>query len=867
MSSISRSLLAVGDNVSARCSKALCSHGPLSMKTSHFVHYFYLPSRSFLCNVYHSYSCRGQDNPGCSKHCNHCSQSINSDVQFLPFRAGKRGGFCMYNIPTFSWGIEDYIPIFLGSLAFLGLTVLLIYCCSLWCSRDSCSKSYLHKRPTDSNSTTCPPDEVSTALPLGVKSGKTEGDTELADLRQPLIKEEPPHRRPRAIGPEEVHKNEEKAFDKTDVEQDFASLIAFYVAQKKYVPWQFERAVGASGLFEIAMALSMGLVLANSISPWSDQTEVEYSKNPQANKALSLKVGTFPIAQIFVAILGFRFGYLGTKYINYALAVFHGSSIDSMIAEKVPNRIKFAEGEEADNSCCEKCKTRVQKFASQVGTVLTYLLEFVQALQICLPVITPYMRSVHNRGQEVNQGVSILQAVNIDISWGSETKFYCFLYTTIGFMGLLFLSAVIPICLGEPWMMRALKLSRQAVCIAEYEILRFVSDRSGCFQKAYHRALSAVPKTLKFSFDIFLRCERPNKYRNKWWPRAFFRFMNLLIGFTFIPVTRHLIGLFIDPEMYPDMGGTSPDDDEFDDSVDDDMVFPSDDMWKYRAALCIVILWYFLYSIVYCFADIIMVAVRSQVDQPTERKGLLLHPRFLYKMLFARLVILVFVNNTGKKLDNGSYKADAWGITPSNSHVRIISTVVAWWIVCAHLGFQRYFCFPLCRKLCQNNDQELIMQLQSANARRAEDCSSATSLKDAGEAMAASNNSTSFQDGRMGDWQNIQNYSHTKKSDVEVVNSGDSVTSSGFGQVVEFELPNPQKYVERHDVMKYPSEVEWFNIRHRGALVFVALFSTLVLIESGAHMFPRTFMLWACSIFLVTAFATELAAQWQLKCP
>ena len=678
----------------------------------------------------------------------------------------------MYNVPTHAWGIADYVAISLGSCALFGLAVLII----LRCCRGQST------------------------------------DDKQADLRQPLMiemqgeEEEDsyaPHLHPRAAGPEETHRQEEEAFDKTEIHED-----RFEQAQKQYAGWTLDGFLGFPWLFEVLMVICMGTVWG--LSPWSDFDK--FSDDPDVNKALSFRVNIFPVAQICVAILGFRFGYLGCKYINYALVVFHRSSIDDVISE-APEKIKVMGNRhqklnEEEEPCWEKCKTPFRLYSNRVIVFSTYLLEFVTALQICLPVMTPYIRSARDKGQEVNQGVHILRAVNIDIHWGSETKFYLFLYTTIGFMSLLLLSMLIPIFLGEPWMMRALKLSRQAVCVVEFELTRFCSGSIGkclCVCTCPPKLLKGIINCL-LSFErsnrigCLRRCERsnritclrrcgqPNNYHNRWWPKAFFDFMNLVIGFTFIPFTRHLLGLIVEPDMYPDIGGPSHDDDALDDSLDDDMLVPPSDLWKYRAALGTVICWYFLYSIVYCFAGIIEATTRSQVDHPSESKSLLLHPRFLYKMLFARLVILVFVINTGRKLYNGSYKPDSHGLTPSNFHVRFISAVVTWWIACDHTVYQR-----------------LLSKLPTK----------------------------------------LQAFCKEKGSE-----------------------NSPYR-----DPMEYPSGVAWFNIRHRGTVVFVALFATLILTEYGGRMFPMTFTLCAASLFSMTVFGTELVVQskypqlsWRCSC-
>ena len=290
--------------------------------------------------------------------------------------------------------------------------------------------------------------------------------------------------------------------------------------------------------------------------------------------------------------------------------------------------------------------------------------------------------------------------------------------------------------------------------------------------------------------------------------------MKLLIGFTFIPFTRHLIGLIIDPDMY-DIGGPSSDDDYVDDYSES---ISAADMPKYQAAMYTAICWYFAYSIVYCFADPIMNVVLEERNQSPEKQELLLHPRFLYKMLLARLVILVFVNNTGRKLDNGSYKTSDYGTTPSNYRVRFISFAVTVWIVAAHIGLQRW--------CCQRRQSLRESQLQPPSPVDDERSDHSSDKADNSDDEGYSKNPINLQDEQMTNAQACH------------------------------------KRSQSHDPMKYPSRVVWFNNRHRGALVFVAQFATLTLIEHSAHMFPQTFMLWAGALACMTALGTELFVQW-----
>ena len=227
----------------------------------------------------------------------------------------------------------------------------------------------------------------------------------------------------RTKDPVEYHKMKEKAFNQTEIAGMPDRQDAFFEIQQEYLVncrWKafekLEYVFGTPGFCESCIIIVAVLVwgvlhLTEKVMDFDDDY-YQYSYGADAERAFRFKVSVFPLALGLVAFFGFRLGYFGSKYINLALKIFHRFSLDDVISGTMSDEKKSIA--EPGCSAGDKCKTR-----QILGTVLTYLLEFVQAVQICLPVMSPYIRSANNRGQKFEEGgLGLLHVVNLDIIHG-----------------------------------------------------------------------------------------------------------------------------------------------------------------------------------------------------------------------------------------------------------------------------------------------------------------------------------------------------------------------------------------------------------------------------------------------------------------
>lgn len=533
------------------------------------------------------------------------------------------------------------------------------------------------------------------------------------------------------------------------------------------------------------------------------------------------------VVMIVFTLIGFRMGYLVTKYFNLALGVFHDSSLDELIFGMTENplatfnidttvagntggvqavelvRTSCASYESspcvhdhhkrADNTtdtsggsqtCCCTLMNGITSFA-------LYVPEFVQTLQICLPVLMPYIVHHPNDGYPVSDhsGFLVFKIPNIDVfgNLDSQIKFAVFLYSGIVITVLLFFSILLSLCLREPWAVTILKLSQQAVAIAAYDL----SEHRICGVRLFW-IFSCIPhglsKLLNMLIDV---CPSHNPANDRVWVKRFFFAMKKCLDLSFIPLISHLVEFFL--------GKTGDSNDNYDDDDDEDAVLGVPVQGVTETPFVIVCI-FLLYTLVYSFSAA-FISVQDHVgDHPSTRREekLLLHPRFLYKMIVARWAVILLATDAAAN-SGALFKS-------SNLHVRIFMVIILWCIVIAHAELLKSIWPRLQQCSCWRNNQ------QHRNVNSAYTDSSAAS------------NSLPAVDSFVSD----DNCSH-----------------------------HGSRSRSRHRSLEYPSNVRWFNLRHRGALVFVALFSTLILVEYFVTMSPGTLMSWTALLFSLVLTVTE----------
>lgn len=707
--------------------------------------------------------CNEDGNPGCFS-CSECSQA---GAVYLPDHYGTQQGFCTYQ-PAHSMPPVNYAAPIVAVALLVGLIGLKLF-------RWKCSKGF---QTHTSNLGIIGEAQKSLASCDTLSETQSFSSIDCQLLEDEASKENirlgsKPHLTHRAV------KLEQQRLDDYAIRgNEYRETIVRDLVRKHYWPWEllaFWRLYGPLDFFLLLLFLAI-------ITFFLVYVEAG--------------ITLFLMPLMLLAIIGFRVGYLVTKYFSLALETFHHLSLDDLVfgmtgsyperfnidstAKSRPVNIDGVEMEGLDTSsrCETESRNRLSKteclpfslrraLKNAITSMFTYAPEFIQALQICLPVLTPYISHRVNNGHTVSNhsGFLVFKIPNVDVlgNVDSGIKFAIFMCGGIVMTALLSVSILLPLFLGEPWAVTILKLSRQAVETATYEI----TEHQVCGIRWFW-IFSCIPHGLRKILDVLVRSINTSGNSSAWVKKLFFA-IKKFADISFIPLIIHLVGVFIDEDMYPGL----------------QLQFG----WAIVVVFISVFL-YLLYTLVYSFSAA-LISIQEHVDmQSSTKRGepFLLHPRFLYKMIWARLAVIVLSTDSGHRTEWYQY------FQPSNLHVRVYAVLILWWIVIAHAELLKSV-WPRLQKCARCRSDLHQQNVNSANF----------------------------------DSSNLLNRNYTSHAGSRSL----------------------------HRSLKYPTNVQSFNLRHRGALIFVALFSTLVLLDYFVTLRPVVLMCWTALIFSVVLTVTE----------
>ena len=720
---------------------------------------------------YYYYEDDVNNNPGCSG-CYHCQH--NQSV-FLPRYYGSNEGFCIYDRNKVPMSIVNYAAAGLTAFMFTSLIVVKLFPSKLQrvCIRRTSSVIRTDEADVSSEIVNATENNGPLLEDYNRETGTLGSDSD-SNLGMPKL--------------------EKESFNDCIIGGSSNRETAVRdLRRMSYWPWELVTCWSVYGSLDMLLFFAcmgyMGIISAFAFADhgytWGDYHT------------------SFPLFLILLGFCGFRMGYVVSKYFSLALEIFHKFSFDNLLlgvtvnslgvcnngstsctlstrvdgAEKAaqsdrspPDHISSCElgHVHAPTSTCKVHRTTWKTFLNTMKTFFTYAPEFIQALQICSPLLTPYIVYHVNNGYQVlgHSGFLAFKIPNLDVFGDkSDIKFVFFLTCGITVTVSLFVAMVLPVCVGEPWAMTILKLSRQAVTIANYEARkhRVCDIRCHCYCCCCRcrccdcccccGSCPCVSRAWMKLLDMLIRVVKRNERETgRPWVKHLFFTIKKCADLSFIPIIIHLAGLFINSSLYPGLYMSAA--------------------W-YIGTMVTIICLYLLYTLVYSFSAA-LISIHDQAakysstrSKPTDDKTqLFIHPRFLYKMIWARLAVIVL------SAESRSHTSSIYAIlAPSNLHVRIFLVTILWWVVLAHA--------------------ELLKSTWQWCKRQ---------------------------------WQKGTPY---------------------------------HAYRSHHSSLTYPTNVKWFNVRHRAAWTFVALVSTLILVEYFVWLSPAALVIWISFLFTLVLTVTE----------
>ena len=461
----------------------------------------------------------------------------------------------------------------------------------------------------------------------------------------------------------------------------------FYALKKRYF-WVWERnplflwelygpieVLLFLGIIAVAVALSV-------LSPFGDTVQTRLN-----------------VSRIYFGVLifiTFRGGYVITKYLELALEIFHSQEptdtgerdrvLDHILLEPSSDdgtapqpeeqqeaSIRQVNGiDERSNASHNHCRRCLRRLKLEWQLWLACAIEFLQVFQLLDPVLGPYLAvasenqkqkglsSILNIPKNVNDALSLLPLNDDELFW------LFFGLTLLGTV-LIGITIILPFLLREPWAVKTLKLSRQGLLVAKYEL-----QSSQCCAWWITPLGNVWIRILEAIFDWMIRKIGRARQRNIKWRERFSFTARKFADITFIPLSLHLVGLVAFDK---------------DDTV---TLYPSFHFGgeaffnKLVAAFSVFPFWFLFYSTLYCFEGTVL-SVTSRTDngnagtEGTKQK-LRLHPRFLYKMHFTRVVVILL----------GSLSETSQGLV--NDYVsRLVVPVLTISIRCSHANFGAFY--------------------------------------------------------------------------------------------------------------------------------------------------------------------------------